>query len=412
MSSPRQSAVLVAITCFLSLSLGACNRPKATVGPVAVRTKVLANEPIDDLMRFSASVEPRQKIDLSFRVAGTVEHVYTVTVVENGRKVQRDAQVGDVIPRGAILAQLERRDYERDVQLKRSRLESAVAQRAYAEREADRLTAAFDKGAASLAEKDDAVTRREMAIAFAHAADVEVRVAEDRLADTALAVPIENATIVVKKVEPNERIRENQAVFQIMDRSEVHAVFGVPDAMVSRVFPPTAATAPSSAPTAAVAVGQPIEVYVEALSRRLVGRVSKIAPAADPKTRTFLTEVTVANAEGDVKPGMIATIKVGTKLPPVMLVPLTAIQAGTTADEFAVFCVVHNDDAGTTVERRRVSLGGVYNNQVQLKSESAVSPGDEIVITNAWRLTPGAQVRVDREEDLSSGPLLRPEAGR
>jgi RND family efflux transporter MFP subunit len=378
------------LACLLVLALAGCKEPKGTPSAVPVRTKTLGLESAHELTRFSASVEPRQKIDLSFRVPGTVESLFKVTVREGEKEIQRDVQEGDVVPEGAELARLDQRDYRNEVELGRAKLESAEAQWRDDQRQANRLIDLFEKNAANSNEKEEAITRRDTSAAAVSAARTGLKVAQDRLADTVLRVPIANATVVRKQTEPAERIRENQPVFQIMDLSRVHAVFGVPDIMVG---------------AGEASVGQTIDVFVEALSAQLTGEVTKLSPAADVKTRTFLTEVTISNKDGRLKPGMIVTIAVGQKQPPVMLLPMAAIHQGQSPDELMVYEVV-NENGRDLVKARRVALGGIYNNQVEvLPDGSDVHAGSKVVLTTAERLTDGAVVRVVRDSPDSAEGL-------
>jgi hypothetical protein len=65
------------------------------------------------------------------------------------------------------------------------------------------------------------------------------------------------------------------------------------------------------------------------------------------------------------------------------------------------------DEGGRQVVRaRKVSLGGVYNNQVEILSDgSQVQAGSKIVITTAERLTDGLTVRLVQDNTDSATTL-------
>jgi hypothetical protein len=91
-----------------------------------------------------------------------------------------------------------------------------------------------------------------------------------------------------------------------------------------------------------------------------------------------------------------------------MLLPMTAIHQGRSASELMVYEVV-SESGRDVVKGRMVSLGGVYNNQVEvLPQGSDVRPGSRIAVTTSERLTDGALVRVMSESTESAMPL--PEA--
>jgi hypothetical protein len=73
---------------------------------------------------------------------------------------------------------------------------------------------------------------------------------------------------------------------------------------------------------------------------------------------------------------------------------MAAIHQGRTVDELTVYEVV--GEAGREVVRpRKVALGGVYNNQVEvLPRGSEVTAGSKVVISTAERLADGIVVRV------------------
>ena len=148
--------------------------------------------------------------------------------------------------------------------------------------------------------------------------------------------------------------------------------------------------------------------------RTLPATVTKIAPQADPQTRTFLTQLSLANQEVTpgqllLRPGMIVTVRVGAKNDRrVMLLPMVAIHQGRFADELTVYEALQ-EKSGDVVRKRKVSLGGVYNNQVEvLPAGSEVHAGSRIVITTAERLSDGAAVQPLPDNPGSSDTL--PEA--
>jgi multidrug efflux pump subunit AcrA (membrane-fusion protein) len=104
-------------------------------------------------------------------------------------------------------------------------------------------------------------------------------------------------------------------------------------------------------------------------------------------------EVTIDNPK-KLKPGMVVTILVG-QHEEMVLVPMTAVQRGESTDEFCVFGMTEKNGK-TFVHKRRVQLDGVFDNRIRLVESkgSEVGIGDKIVVTGAFRLTNGQEVRV------------------
>jgi multidrug efflux system membrane fusion protein len=190
-------------------------------------------------------------------------------------------------------------------------------------------------------------------------------------------LPIPKAVVSRKYIEKGERVQAGQPVFQIMDLSRVRVAFGVSDTKISHFR-----------------MGQTVNVTAEAApGEQFAGRITKIVPAADLKTRTFEVEMTIDEPRG-LKPGMVVTILVGRE-ETVVLLPMTAVHRGARPDEYTVFTVV--DENGVKLARqRRVKLGGISDNRIRLLpgSGSQVGPGDVIVVSGSFRLTEGQAVRV------------------
>jgi cobalt-zinc-cadmium efflux system membrane fusion protein len=67
------------------------------------------------------------------------------------------------------------------------------------------------------------------------------------------------------------------------------------------------------ADAAAVHVGQPVTVYVTAIpERQFTTRVSYVAPTVDPGTRRVLVHAVIGNADGALKPEMLANAAIQT----------------------------------------------------------------------------------------------------
>jgi RND family efflux transporter MFP subunit len=384
----RMSSSLVVL---LLSALGGCHRKDVAAPlPVAVRVATLQREQITSPTRFTATVRERQRVELSFKVTGTVATLLQVPDLDGK---QRDVHEGDVVVMdpNQPLARLDDADSQRRLETARERLAQAQAQERATlatltgyQAGFERVKALRERASVSQQEYDDALAKKDTAAAELEAtqrevsaARVGIQQAEDDLKNCSLFVPIPNATVSKKTIEGNERVMPNQPVFELMDLSAVRLAFGVPDSKISQFE-----------------LGQTLRVTADSFQgEHFEGRVTKIGPAADLKTRTFEVEVTI-DAPRKLRPGMVVTVLVGHE-EELVLLPMTAIQRGRTAEEFAVYAVV--DENGLQVARkRRVELDGVYDNRIRLieGGGSELGTGDAIVVTGAFRLTDGQVVRV------------------
>ncbi|HZL98938.1 MAG TPA: efflux RND transporter periplasmic adaptor subunit [Planctomycetota bacterium] len=396
---------------LLGAALFGCDEAPAEVVPVPVRAKVLTQEEVVVSSRFSGSIEPLQTTALAFKLSGTVQSLYRPPGLD------RDVQVGDVLAKGTIIAELDEGDLRRakaGAEARVAQLEARVATATENLEIATRVLKRFEESAGSVSEvaRDDAAAKRvaaagELASAEHALADASVQLdqANDDYVNRQLIVPFDNATVAEKRIESGERKAAHEVAFRLIDISTVHVTFGVPDTMIG-----DPAFGSSSADR--IYLGQELAITADAFAgRSLDAVVTKIAPQADARTRTFLTELTLANPrlpDGQelLRPGMIVTVHVGRENDRrILLLPMTAIHRGSSTDELIVYEAV-TEDGREVVRARKVALGGVYNNQVEvLPAGSEVRPGSLVVVTTAERLTDGAVVRVMQESELSPATL-------
>src|SRR5262249_23804231 len=159
----------------------------------------------------------------------------------------------------------------------------------------------------------------------------------------------------------------------------VLAVFGVPDLAVKNF-----------------SIGESLPVTSEALPGvEFRGRVTRVAPAADIASRVFEIELSIANRDDRLKPGMIASVEIRdceNASNPTVAVPLTAvIRSPKSPDAYAV-CTVQEENGQEVARFREVKLGSPVGNMVEVTAGLKV--GDRIVIEGASLAAEGEHIRV------------------
>lgn len=403
---PLMTALLLLAAC--AAMLVGCERKPSGVAAVPVKVTVLRPEQITASTRFSGSIEPLQSTSLAFKLPGTVSRLYRPA------GLSRDVQVGDMLSKGTVIAEFDEGDLRRALHSAEARVaqfearvQTARENLVIAQRNFERY--ANSEGAVSEAARDDADAKcvtatGELATAEHALADARVQLdqANDNYNNRQLVVPFDHATVAEKHIEPGERKAAHEVAFRLIDISSVHINFGVPDTMVGKPALETTAVP-------RVFLGQTLPLSADAFEgRTLTGAVTKIAPEADPKTRTFLTQLTVENPETSLgqrllRPGMIVSVTVGAALDrAVILIPTSAVHHGRAADEFIVYEVVA-EQGREIVRTKRVKLGGVFNNQVELiLAGSELREGSRVVVSTAERLADGLSVRVIGDKSAAS----------
>ena len=358
-----------------AVTLGAC-RGSESHEKVATPVQVadLGRQTGSQALRYSGSVEPGHRVDLAFRVGGYITSLAEI----DGRVVQE----GDAVRAGTVLASVRVDDYD-------AKLNQARA--ALAEGEATRVAAA-----AALARVEDlfkarAATRPDLEQARAQLAAIDARIsgaralireAELARGDSSLTAPI-TGQILKRFVEVGGLVGPGTPAFVVADNSSVKVVIGVADTILSRFK-----------------TGTTLGVLTESLpDRRFTGRVTKVAPTADPKSRLFEVELTLPNGDAALKPGMVATVDVGADgaaAPgPQLTLPLPAIvrAPGGGDDAYAVF-VVEQSNGEAVARVRSVTLGALVGNAVAVTR--GLTGNEQVVVRGAALLTDGERVNPTR----------------
>jgi len=342
---------------ILAIALAACAKQPAAEKPLTpVEVIAVAGQPSSNAVRYSASVKPDWQTDLSFRVGGYVEALH--------------AQEGDRVAKGALLARIRESDYAQKVDGARGQVAEATAGATKARADFARAQKLF--AASALTKPDLDAARAQLDAAEARLQSASALASEARLAfgDTALRAPAD-AVVLRRNVEQGSLVGPGVPAFTLAGTQSVKVAFGVPDLVVAQLK-----------------IGQELAVAIEALHKTFNGKISRIAPSADPKSRMFEVELTIANANGEIKPGMIASLQTGgqARVPVLHVVPLDAIVRA--QSDYAVFVVDNND----VVHARRVALGDMVGNAIAVTS--GVSGGERVVTKGASIVSDGEKVRV------------------
>ncbi|AKF85943.1 hypothetical protein MFUL124B02_19285 [Myxococcus fulvus 124B02] len=368
----------LALTLALGALLGvACGRsPPPPAPPTAVRIATVGRAGTTADARFSAEIQPATRVDLAFKVGGYVESIAKVKDVD-GRP--RLIQEGDAVREGMELAALRKTDYSQKLTEARAALSQARAAEEQARINFERTTKLVAAEVSTPAQLDAARTQKDSAVGASAVAQARVDEARTALEDTQLRSPL-SGVVLKRTVEVGVLAAPGTVAFSVAETRSVRVVFGVPDTLL-----------PS------VRLGAPQAVITQAFpGQRFEGRISRIAPSADPKSRVFAVEVSIPNEDQRLKPGMVAALSLrdggSARLQPELLVPLSSIvRAPGKPDGFAVF-VFQQQDGESRVRAREVELGEYLGNVIPVRK--GLEAGERIVVTGASLLSDGEAVEV------------------
>lgn len=345
--------------------------------PQPVRAAAVAEAPAPAGVRYSATIEPYEQVTLAFKTSGYVDHLL-VRRGADGRL--RTAQPGDTVTRGTVLARIRETDARERVAQGRSRLAESEASLTKSRLDLERALALFAADSLIKPELDAAQAAFDGAEARVRSAKADLELAESALRDCLLIAPA-SGVVLDRTVEMGSLASPGTASFVIGDVQSVKARFGIPDSAIQ-----------------SIRLGDAIDVTVEALgAQTFTGRLTAIAPAADAQSRVFDVEVTIPNAAGALRPGMIGTVAIGADAvaataPRPLIVPLTAIvRSREGSSQFAVF-VVEPRDGGAIARARKVQLGEVIGNGIAVRA--GLTGGESVIVSGATLLVDGAEIKV------------------
>ena len=257
-------------------------------------------------------VEAKEQIEIKSRVPGQVHRV----VVEEG----------DSVEPGALLIEVDKTDFRRELARAEAELLQAQQAREFAELQKARKQQALENQAISRFDVDIAHNDVLMRRATERIAAVAVAAARDRLNNCDIKAPI-RGTVTHRGIEAGEVVTPGvQATFE-----------GKPLLTVADLSQLVVKVELNQIDVARTMVGQKVEVVVDALpGRTFTADVSRVAPAstkaAGRDAEVFVVEATLqsesptALREAGLKPGMTADVAIVTgALNDVLLLPVEAV---------------------------------------------------------------------------------------
>jgi len=342
----------------LAAALAACSKPAPAPEPIrAVRTMKVAVGVAGGTHEFAAEVRARTESRLGFRVGG--------------KMVSRQAEVGQRVKAGQVLAQLDGGDLRLGQEAAAAAAQAAATQYELAAAEFKRFKELRGQGFISAWDLE----RRESALKATRAQAEQARAQADvqrNQAGYAALTASASGVITGVEAEPGAVLAAGTPVMRLAHDGPRDAVFAVPEDGVGAV-------------RALLGRSGALQVRTWGAPNTLPATVREVAAAADPVTRTFQVKADLGTAA--VQLGQTLTVSIA--LPPrqgITKLPLTSVmqQQGQTA-------VWLLDPASMTVKVQPVVVAGAEGNDVVVAS--GLSPGQVVVTAGVHVLTPGQKVK-------------------
>jgi RND family efflux transporter MFP subunit len=356
--------------------LAACAKGEAPPEPIrAVKVVTVGASDLLSRHEFSGEVRPRVESRLGFRVAGKV--------------TARQAEVGQHVQAGTVLAQLDPQDYRLAADAARAGVAAAATSRDLAAADFKRYQALRAQNFISGAELE----RRESALRAAQAqleqAQAQLAAQGNQARYTTLVADVSGVVTGVD-AEPGQVVAAGTPVVRIAQDGARDVVFAVPEDKVLAIRP-----------------GTQVGVRLWAGQGELTGRIREVAASADPATRTYPVKVSLDAA---ARPPLGATVTVvaaagaaaGTQA---LKLPTSALRQE--GQGTAVWVV---DRATMTVRSQPVQVATADGNEAVVAS--GLQAGATVVAAGVHVLQAGQKVSIWRDPNGTSVVANSPAAAR
>ena len=329
---------------FIALSIFGCSKQEAEEKEVIrpVRTFEIPSPGQFSQRNFPGRAKATQEIDLAFRVSGPL--------------ITFPVDVGDTVKVGDIVARIDPRDFEVNVQSAQGKLDNAIAasRRAQSEYQRELNILKQDPGATSQTAVDRKREQRDKAKANIKSFAAELESAKDQLEYTYLKAPFDG-NVVNTYVENFENVQAKQPILRILDDSLIEMVVNIPESLIS--------LAPHV---------EDIKVVFDPFpDTEIQAQIKEIGTEASATTRTYPVTLVMQQPEGKkILPGMAGKAS-GT--PPREIagdmlgieIPVTAVFTDESSGNSFVWVI---DESDLTVAKRQVEVDQMGDRGVRIIS--------------------------------------------
>ena len=341
-----------------ALLLAACSKPAAPEEPVrAVKVLTVGVDAFTSSHEFAGEVKAQVESRLSFRVGGKI--------------IKRQAELGQRVKAGQVLAQLDPEDYKLAADAARAQVAAAATQRDLAAADFKRYKELKEQNFISGAELERRETTLKAAQAQLEQAQSQLAV-QGNQANYAVLVADVSGVVTAVEAEAGQVVSSGTPVLRIAADGPRDVVFSVPEDKV-----------------AAIRVGMPVKVRVWSQNIELAGKVREVSASADPATRTYPVKVALDTLE---PPVLGATVYVqpqsmGASGMQVIKLPTSALrQEGKNS---AVWVL---DKATMTVKSQTIQIATADGNEAVIAG--GLQPGMLVVSAGVHVLSPGQKVTI------------------
>lgn len=343
--------------CLSLLIAGACSskektEEKKTDETVVVKTEVVNEREVNQIGNYTATVDP----DLINNISSAAPLRIKQILVDEGMRVSAGQKL-------VIMDDVNTTSYQLQVDNAKANLQNV-------QRDYNRALELYKIGGGTKQAVDQMETQLINAKNALAAAERTLRNANE---NTILTSPI-SGVVTARNYDPGDMTG------------------ALPILTVARVNPVKVVINVTESELSKIKRGMPALVSFDTYGEEIFnGTVSLISPTVDQASRTFGVEITLANNDGKILPGMFGRVQLNLGKEMHVLVPDIAVVKQQGSGNHYVY--TYNQDG--TVSYDKVELGQRLGDSYELIS--GVEPGAQVVISGQSRLANGAKVKVQNK---------------
>lgn len=372
-SSPR---LALGLALAASLAVVACSKSEPPQEPVrSVKVLTVGVDSFQSNHEFAGEVRARVESRLGFRVGGKI--------------TQRQAELGQRVKAGQVLAQLDPRDYQLAADAARAQLAAASTNRDLAAADFKRYAALKDQNFISGAELERRETAFKAAQAQLDQAKAQLASQGNQAGYTSLVADVSGVVTAVE-AEVGQVVSAGAPVVRIAQDGPRDVVFSVPEDKVAAIKP-----------------GSDVGVRAWTDNTPLAGKVREVAASADPVTRTYPVKVSLDAAAA---PPLGATVYVSPKALSLAGMPVIKLPTSALRKEGQGTAVWVLDKPTMTVKSQPIQIATADGNEAVVSA--GLQPGMIVVSAGVHVLSPGQKVTIYQERNAQSTAAALQEATR
>jgi HlyD family secretion protein len=302
-----------------------------------------------------------------------------LAIAKSATRPQQLAQAEAALSQAQAGLDLAQKNYDRQQELFKAGVISKAAIDA-AETQLKQAQSGYDAAAqaVSLAKEGARVEDVQAAQAAVHGLEAALTIAKDTQRKAYMKAPF--AGQVTKVIpEEHEMVAAGTVVMGIVDDSQMELTVGVNGEVIPKL-----------------ALGQPVEIAIEALATTVKGKVKAIGVKGDSVSGTFPVKLALDNAGGKLLSGMVGTVTLPTAAKRNVIVVPREVVLFMKDGTYVMLAVT---EGGKTLARsRKVEVGLDAGQYLEIKS--GISAGDELIVTGMKNVFDGDSINVTAKREL------------